>query len=80
MEEKYNFLPSKEDVDKLAKTNQPTPSRYKTVDVIKSNGFVSVIKKEDGSYAIRNETVGNENGCYLREEDALRFYDDLITE
>ena len=80
MDKYINHFPSKEKVENLAKTNPPTPQEYKTIDVIMSNGFISVIKKEDGTYAIRNESTGHEEGCYLREEDAIGFYNDLISE
>lgn len=80
MNEFLDRLPSKEEVEKLAKANLPAPGNFKTVDIVRSNSFISVIKKEDGTYAIRNETTGEENGCYLIEEDAIGVYNDLIAE
>lgn len=51
MNEFLDRLPSKEEVEKLAKANLPAPGNFKTVDIVRSNSFISVIKKEDGTYA-----------------------------
>lgn len=54
MKDNHGNFPSKEEFDKLAETILPNPYNIKTDEIIRSNGFKSVIKKEDGTYFIKD--------------------------
>ncbi|MBP3833514.1 MAG: hypothetical protein ILA03_06115 [Bacteroidaceae bacterium] len=71
---------SKEQFDEYLNAEVPNPQSFKTIDVIESNDCISLIKKEDGTFALRDETTGKENGSFLTKEEAVNFYKDLISE
>ena len=68
---------NKERFDELNQVDSPKPNEVKTVDVIKSNGHLSLIKKEDGTFALRDEITGKENGRFLTKIEAEGTYDDF---
>lgn len=70
----------KERFEEMVNVEKPNPNKVRTTDTIKSNGFVSVIKKADGTFALRDETTGKENGRFLTIDEAEGTYDDLNSE
>ena len=71
------------DVEKfkrLSNVDTPHPNNYKTEEVVESNGHYSLLLKEDGTYSIRNENTGQENGCFLTKQEALESYEDIVND
>lgn len=73
-------VPDKDVVLDLSKFEIPSPKVSSTEDIIKSNGFISLIKKSDKTFALRNETSGEENGHFLTREDAEATYNEIVSE
>lgn len=73
-------MSEKEFFDELLNASVPSPKELITTDVPESNGWHSLIKKEDGTYSIRNETSHEEYGHYLTKEEAFEVYTDIIEE
>ena len=69
-----------EKIKRLSNVDTPHPENCRTVEVIESNGHVSLLLKEDGTYCFRNETTGQENGRYLCEQEAWKIYEDIDNE
>lgn len=71
------------DVEKfkrLSNVDIPHPENCKTVKVVDSNGRISLLLKEDGTYCFRNENTGQENGCYLCEQIAREIFKDMAND
>ena len=63
---------------RLSNVESPCPKRLNTVDTIESNGHYSILKKEDGTFCLKNEQTGDENGSFLTKIDAKAFLTSII--
>ena len=64
----------------MVNVEKPTPNEVGTTGIIKSNRFVSLVKKGDNTFALRDETTGNEDGRFLTINEAEDTFDDLNSE
>ncbi len=62
----------------LSNVDTPHPENYRTEETIESNGHFSLLLKEDGTYCLRNEFTGQENGRFLTEQEAKGFLTSII--
>lgn len=67
-------------IKKLFSVDSPSPKDVETVAVIQTNGHFSILKKKDGTFCLRNESTGQENGCFLTEQDAKAVFDEIISD
>lgn len=70
----------KETFNELLNASVPSPKERITTAVLESNGWHSLIKKEDGTFAIRNETSHEEYGHFLTKEEAFEEYTEITME
>ncbi len=71
---------NKKRFEELVNVEGPNPNEIRTTDIIMSNGRISLIKKEDGTFSLRNEYTGIENCGFLTQGEAEETYNDLICE
>ena len=66
--------------DYLSNIELPSPNHEMTKEICASDGHISVVAKSDGTFALRNEITGEENGHFLRKEEALQAFNDITSE
>lgn len=64
--------------EEMVNVEKPAPNEVMTTDIILSDGFVSIIKKEDGTFALKDETTETESGRFLTLKEAEGTYHDFI--
>ena len=55
-----------------------SPEDVPTCKILQTNGRISLIEKEDGTYCLRNENSGDENGHFRTYNEALENWKDII--
>lgn len=69
-----------EKIRKFFKSSLPSPKDLITEEILESNGRISILKKADGTFCLRNEITNDENGHFLTIEDAKANWIEIVTD
>lgn len=58
----------------------PSPENVKTEDTIRSNGKITLLKKIDGTYCLKDEFSGCQKGHFLTKDEAIKNWEDLVND
>lgn len=67
-------------IKELFETSTSSPEDVVTEEILYSNGRISLLKKSDGTYCLRNEYMGCEHGHFLTGTDAREHWEDMVAD
>lgn len=70
----------KNELKELFNASIPSPKEISTDEILLSNGRISLLKKTDGTFCLKNEIVGCQHGHFLTKKEAEEYWKEIVVD